>query len=403
MPTNTFAISLLLLFICSCSDRSEKGATSSKNYQEDVLDLSSLVAEQTGGGKDLAIFLNSGNEVYATNVIDGAREVEVPERQFAETSETTAPIDNEVAAGIIASLPLKTHSVQNARTKSPEDFQISLQELHSLNARKDQTIASLTRLNDELLLEIKKLRFSTSVVSDKHGEIQMPDPTTGQLYKLQNEISNLKSSLMVKSKELDGLKLRNDQFINGIDSLQPKVLPEVKNNRYLSYEDNRALKNVEFSNQGKRDKFRGNCSLEFDAVVTLLNGRNKEVFYTEFFLIPKSFSDLLLDQGFFISDYPQINSFEELWAKARKSPFSYPGAYKRIRNILLEQVEQGKGYRIRTDIDGFAEFKNLSPASYYLVGTAPVGKVGAVWNIPIRLKAGYNKTSLTLANTNWRE
>ena len=403
MPTNTFAISLLLLFICSCSDRSEKGATSSKNYQEDVLDLSSLVAEQTGGGKDLAIFLNSGNEVYATNVIDGAREVEVPERQFAETSETTAPIDNEVTAGIIASVPLKTHSVQNARTKSPEDFQISLQELHSLNARKDQTIASLTRLNDELLLEIKKLRFSTSVASDKYGEIQITDPTTGQLYKLQNEISNLKSSLMVKSKELDGLKLRNDQFINGIDSLQPKVLPEVKNNRYLSYEDNRALKNVEFSNQDKRDKFRGNCSLEFDAVVTLLNGRNKEVFYTEFFLIPKSFSDLLLDQGFFISDYPQINSFEELWAKARKSPFSYPGAYKRIRNILLEQVEQGKGYRIRTDIDGFAEFKNLSPASYYLVGTAPVGKVGAVWNIPIRLKAGYNKTSLTLANTNWRE
>ena len=403
MPTNTFAILLLLLFICSCSDRSEKGATSSKNYQEDVLDLSSLVAEQTGGGKDLAIFLNSGNEVYATNVIDGAREVEVPERQFAETSETTAPIDNEVAAGIIASVPLKTLSVQNARTKSPEDFQISLQELHSLNARKDQTIASLTRLNDELLLEIKKLRFSTSVASDKYGEIQISDPTTGQLYKLQNEISNLKSSLIVKSKELDGLKLRNDQFINGIDSLQPKVLPEVKNNSYLSYEDNRASKNVEFSNQDKRDKFRGNCSLEFDAVVTLLNGRNKEVFYTEFFLIPKSFSDLLLDQGFFISDYPQINSFEELWAKARKSPFSYPGAYKRIRNILLEQVEQGKGYRIRTDIDGFAEFKNLSPASYYLVGTAPVGKVGAVWNIPIRLKAGYNKTSLTLANTNWRE
>ena len=110
-----------------------------------------------------------------------------------------------------------------------------------------------------------------------------------------------------------------------------------------------------------------------------------------------------MDQGFFIKDYPQINSYEELWAKARKSPFKYPGAYKRIRNILLEQVEQDKGYRIRTDIDGFAEFKNLTPASYYLVGTAPIGKIGAVWNIPIRLNTGYNKTSLTLANTNWRE
>jgi len=114
-------------------------------------------------------------------------------------------------------------------------------------------------------------------------------------------------------------------------------------------------------------------------------------------------SELLLKEGFFLKDYPQISSFEELWAKARKSPFSYPGVYKRIRNILLEQVEQGKGHRIRTDIDGFAEFKNIVPASYYLLGTAPVGKIGAVWNNPIRLKSGSNRTSLSLANANWRD
>ena len=277
MPTNTFVISFLVLFICSCSDHSEKGYTLLKNDQEDVLDLSSLVAEQTGGGQDLAIFLNSGNEVHASNVIDGAKEVEVSERQIGKTNKILAPIAKEVVPGIIASVPLETHSVQNVRANSPEDFQRSLQELHLLNARKDQTIASLTRLNDELLLEVKKLRFSTSVVSDKYDEIEMSDVSTGQLYKLQNEISNLKSSLMVKSKELDGLKLRNDQFINGIDSLQPRVLPEVKNNRYLSSESNRGLRNVEFSNQDKGDEVRvkGNCSLEFDAVVTLLNGRNK--------------------------------------------------------------------------------------------------------------------------------
>ena len=405
MPTNTFSISFLVLLLCSCSERSEDGSTHLKDELKEVLDLSTLVAEQTGGGQDLAIFLNSGNKVQATNVVEDAKEDKVPQEQFGQNTESSVPTDDKVVADKIAVVPLKTHSVQDVRSKSLGDFQISLQELHSLNARKDQIIASLTRLNDELLQEVKRLRFSTSVVSNESDEIETSDVSNGQLYKLQNEISNLKSNLMEKSKELDGLRLRNDQFINGIDSLQPRVLPENLNNRYLPYEGNRGLKNLEFPNQDKLDSVqaRGTCSLEFDAVVTLLNGRNKEVFYTEFFLIPQSFPELLLDQGFFLRDYPQISSFEELWAKSRKSPFSYPGAYKRIRNILLEQVEQGKGYRIRTDIDGFAEFKNLSPSSYYLVGTAPVGKVGAVWNIPIRLKTGYNKTSLTLANTNWRE
>jgi len=45
----------------------------------------------------------------------------------------------------------------------------------------------------------------------------------------------------------------------------------------------------------------------------------------------------------------------------------------------------------------------LRTGTHYLVGTAPVGKIGAVWNVPVRLKTGTNKTSLTLANANWSE
>lgn len=301
MPTNTFSISFLVLLLCSCSERSEDGSTHLKDELKEVLDLSTLVAEQTGGGQDLAIFLNSGNKVQATNVIEDAKEDKVPQEQFGQNTESSVPTDDKVVADKIAVVPLKTHSVQDVRSKSLGGFQISLQELHSLNARKDQIIASLTRLNDELLLEVKRLRFSTSVVSNESDEIEISDASNGQLYKLQNEISNLKSNLMEKSKELDGLRLRNDQFINGIDSLQPRVLPDNINNRYLPYEGNRGLKNLEFPNQDKLDSVqaRGTCSLEFDAVVTLLNGRNKEVFYTEFFLIPQSFPELLLDQGFF--------------------------------------------------------------------------------------------------------
>ena len=136
--------------------------------------------------------------------------------------------------------------------------------------------------------------------------------------------------------------------------------------------------------------------------MTLLNGKSKEVFYTEFFLASKNFPDILYDEGIFLKDYPQVSSFEELWAQSRKSPFVYPGIYKRIRNALLKEVEQGRGHRVRTDIDGFAEFKNVSLGTFYLLGTAPVGKDGAVWNVPVRLRLGANKTSLTLANANWR-
>jgi hypothetical protein len=92
--------------------------------------------------------------------------------------------------------------------------------LRSLNARKDQTIASLTRLNEELLLELQRLRTLTSVPSVRTPGNVITGSNTSQLYKLQNEIANLKSNLMDKSRELDGLRLRNDQFVNGIDSLQ---------------------------------------------------------------------------------------------------------------------------------------------------------------------------------------
>ena len=406
MPPNTIVISLLVFLLNSCSDRPQNILTTSSETLDDDLDFASLVAKQTGGGQDLASFLNSGNEVYPINVIDGADEEKISERPTTQTNLLPLPPESKVVA--VSKMPpasYEAHTIPKSSTSLDENFQISLQELRSLNARKDQTIASLTRLNEELLLELQRSRTLTSVPSVRPPENVITGSNTSHLYKLQTEIANLKSNLMDKSRELDGLRLRNDQFVNGIDSLQPRVLPAPLNTGSRSYEKGRNFKNADFSAPSNLDTFQniGTCTLEFDAVVTLLNGKNKEVFYTEFFLVSNSLSELLLKEGFFLKDYPQISSFEELWAKARKSPFSYPGVYKRIRNILLEQVEQGKGHRIRTDIDGFAEFKNIVPASYYLLGTAPVGKIGAVWNNPIRLKSGSNRTSLSLANANWRD
>jgi hypothetical protein len=404
MLTNIVKAILAATVLASCSDKTQHTAPS-KTGDSNELDFSSLVVSQTGGGLDLAAFLESGEEVTAIDVVDGASE------GIYQSSLLDTPI---ISDEVPQSLPLVQEDFQSTNNvkKGGNGLDYKIDELNTLNLKKNQTIASLTRLNEELILEIQRLRSNADPVLN---EVSNPIYSTrspvnsgsaSQLQKLQSEIAMLKSNLLQKSNEIEDLRRKNDQFHNGIDSLQPKV----NSSEYLrstirdDFTNNiePALGNdvIESFNESTGTE---NCTLEFDAVVTLLNGKSKEVFYTEFFLISKSLPELLFDEGIYLKDFPQVSSFEQLWAQSRKSPFVFPGIYKRIRNVLLSQVEQGRGFRVRTDIDGFAEFKNLKAGSFYIVGTAPVGKSGAVWNLPVRLRSGINKTSLTLANANWRE
>lgn len=402
MPLKLFTALIFSLLLASCADESK--SASHEIFGEDKgLDLASLVASQTGGARDLASFLDSGREVETINVIDGAN---YPNDSINITETETKPQgggNNFNENKFISTVKDSTHLNRKADLKN---FEISLEELTILNRRKDQTIASLTRLNEELILEIQRLRSPVRAQSQFKTEKALSIDPDGQLQKLRGEIASLKSNLLQKSQEIEGLRQQNDQFQNGIDLLQPRVNSVQFNrlpNPYISSEvENYPLEYKSITPAPIPDNT-ANCSLEFDAVVTLLNGKSKEVFYTEFFLVSKSFPDILFDEGIFLKDFPQIGSFEELWAQSRKSPFVFPGIYKRIRNALLNQVEKGTSYRVRTDIDGYAEFKNLNTGSFYLVGTAPVGKTGAVWNVPVRLRSGANKTSLTLANANWSE
>ena len=111
----------------------------------------------------------------------------------------------------------------------------------------------------------------------------------------------------------------------------------------------------------------------------------------------------LLSEEINLSTYSEISSYEELWAQSRKSPYKFPGIFKQIRNLFLSQVSSGQGYRIRTDLNGFGSFKNVRPGLYFLAGTASLGTVGVTWNVPVYLRDGTNKTSLTLSNASWRE
>jgi len=137
-------------------------------------------------------------------------------------------------------------------------------------------------------------------------------------------------------------------------------------------------------------------------VVTLQSGKNREALYTEFYLLPDSLYDTLIPV-LEIEKYSNVSTFEELWAKARDNPYLFPGVSKVIRNTLLAKVTSGSAYRVRTDLNGFGQFKKISPGLYFLVGTASLGTVGVTWNVPVYLREGINKTSLTLSNASWRK
>ena len=77
------------------------------------------------------------------------------------------------------------------------------------------------------------------------------------------------------------------------------------------------------------------------------------------------------------------------------------GVQKKIRTLLLNQVNDGKGKRIRTDIDGAGVVLDLSTGNYNVIGSAALGKIGVTWNAPIKITSGLNKLSLTLANSSW--
>jgi hypothetical protein len=98
MPPNTIVFSLLVFLLNSCSDRPQSILTTSSETPDDDLDFASLVAKQTGGGQDLASFLNSGNEVYTIDVIDGADKEKIPERSITQTHLLPLPPESKVVA-----------------------------------------------------------------------------------------------------------------------------------------------------------------------------------------------------------------------------------------------------------------------------------------------------------------
>ena len=250
----------------------------------------------------------------------------------------------------------------------------------------------MKELNNGLLEEIRRLReYSTSQTVK-----ETTTPGNPLASSEVNQLGNLQGQLQIQKIQIDELQSQNEDLERKVLKLTTNPYSKVKLSTPASMIESKPSQEVE-----PIVSDRLGAELNFDAVVTSINGKNKEAFYTEFFILRDDLESLLYKSGIELSDYPKIDSYSELWARSRKNPFLYPNIQKKIRTILLNEVNIAKGKRIRTDIDGAGTIPELNIGEYYVIGSAALGKIGVTWNVPINITSGLNKLSLTLANSSW--
>jgi hypothetical protein len=389
-----FAILGIVFFVVSsCSDNTNESLHGSNlleivdsNVSESQL-LDVLKIEETKHNElDFESLLSHGNLVQA---IDVSGAIEFTKDKYL--SRINAP----VKASKIQNKDLEAETAFKNLEVNSLEHKKSIENLRTINQLKDQTIASLSLLNDELITEIKRIK------GDSYREnisINATGNSINNLDSLKFEVKKLKNNLTLKSEELKSLRFRNDSLEGRISDLE--LSPNV-NSIDLLPRLNSVIETDRQARQFHSQNRVGLCNLQFEAVVTALNGKSKEAFYTEFFILPTELENIMRKGGIVLTDYSGIDTYAELWARSRKNSFLFPDIHKKIRSLLLDLEDRGEGKRVRTDVDGSASVMGLPKGKYYVIGTASLGKVGVTWSVPVSLNAGNNKISLTLTNCSW--
>lgn len=301
--------------------------------------------------------------------------------------------------------PVKVNSNKVSNNKPISSSEVAFRDLEDSASYYQQNIEKLKKIDlikDEKIITLKKENSELAKL------LQSLEKEVEQL-KLKSEIRGFSEESELISSEIVDLR---EKFEDNADiakdvGQQSKSIDEVLVSD--SFEKVSPLTKDIMTQVQPQTVITGNTirpSLQFDAVVTSLNGKSKEAFYTEFFVVETDLDEMLRDLSDlkpFMMPEGSITSYSELWARSRKTPFTYPNVLKTIRTALLEKVSAGKGARIRTDINGSAKIENLDQGDYYIIGTASLGKIGVTWNVPVKLKGGPNKISLTLSNSSWSE
>lgn len=388
-----YLLSYLLVFVTSCSDNTDEGLhDANESFPESLslnneLSIDGLIIEKNKPSVDIENLLSKGKMVNA---------IDVPGATDRAQEKTSNETNNKSLENNISNKDLGAETVINNLEVNSLERKGFIDNLKKINQTKDQTIASLKKINDQLVAEIKRFRGESKKVN------LSPNSSNGssltQLGSLKSEIIKLKNNLALKSRELENLRYRNDSLEGRISDLE--LSPNSNKNNLLpriSTLTNSRPTATRLINQNSV----GQCNLQFEAVVTALNGKSKEAFYTEFFILPEGLENIIRNGGIELKDYPEIDTYAELWARSRKNAFLFPDVHKNFRSLLLDSEAEGDGKRVRTDVDGSASVVGLEKGKYYVIGTASLGKVGVTWSVPISLNGGNNKISLTLANCSW--
>ena len=390
-------IPIFLILFSSCdkidkvdeSNNSDIIVNSSNSSEFDNLLLSSH-------GDELTNFLSEKDTNSSKNFVafQDSNATEIFTDSYSETLNISINSEDIVPK---STLEMTIRELQN----SSFSHQQGLEKIRELSFEKDQKISFLESENASLLERIKNLEAQLSSGSNQPITVNNEDLQVAT--ELDYAIEDLKTSYEANSKEVSFLKKQNLLISDKLDGLEKEEKLEIEFDTEVAEKDSNPTLNIlkEIPPEELIIPTTSNCTLSFDAVVTSLNGKSKEAFYTEFFIIRKDLNTLMVENGILISDFAEVTSYGELWARARKNPFLFPNILKQIRDLLLEEVSKNKGVRVRTDINGSATVQNLDKAPYYVVGTASLGKVGVTWSVPVDLDEGMNKLSLTLGNSSW--
>jgi hypothetical protein len=390
-------IPIFLILFSSCdkidkvdeSNNSDIIVNSSNSSELDNLLLSSH-------GDELTNFLSEKDTNSSKNFVafQDSNATEIFTDSYSETLNISINSEDIVPK---STLEMTIRELQN----SSFSHQQGLEKIRELSFEKDQKISFLESENASLLERIKNLEAQLSSGSNQPITVNNEDLQVAT--ELDYAIEDLKTSYEANSKEVSFLKKQSLLISDKLDGLEKEEKLEIEFDTEVAEKDSNPTLNIlkEIPPEELIIPTTSNCTLSFDAVVTSLNGKSKEAFYTEFFIIRKDLNTLMVENGILISDFAEVTSYGELWARARKNPFLFPNILKQIRDLLLEEVSKNKGVRVRTDINGSATVQNLDKAPYYVVGTASLGKVGVTWSVPVDLDEGMNKLSLTLGNSSW--
>ncbi|SVC84660.1 uncharacterized protein METZ01_LOCUS337514, partial [marine metagenome] len=233
-----------MALLCSCGssepnpDANETVHNDAGNAEPD--ELSSLI-ENAGSGisQDLESFLNDGDSPTKPNASAIANpdlhsnENEKDGRAFVEINASVDHLAPKGGSGATA-ISLEAYETEKALSNLEEStisHQRSIDELRRINSRKDRTIASLSKLNKDLVSEVNRLKGGKDIVAPAIVK-SSGESSTGKLLGLKSEIKNLRGNLLIKSQEIQDLRLRNDSLEGRISVLELSPSKKFSNSRH---------------------------------------------------------------------------------------------------------------------------------------------------------------------------